>query len=166
MQTAGNTGIPITVELEGMMAYSSIGLVIAILLLVALLVFIAVMLIAKRNKKNKGEEAIIHTPKPHKLEHIKTKYNNMLINIEQKRYANKITDREAYQELSKVIRHFVYDATGIKVQNYTLEEIGRVNIPNLYYLIAECYVPEFAAENVGNVYESINKARKVIVEWS
>ena len=164
MQTAGNKEIPITVELEDMMSYSSIGLIVSIVLLVILLVYVLLRIIIKQ-RKQKPEE-ITYVPNAKKLEHIKNKYRNMLTNIEQKRSAEKISERIAYQELSKVIRHFVYDATGIKVQNYTLEEIGRVNIPNLYYLIAECYVPEFSGDDVGNVYDSINKARMVIEGWN
>ena len=48
---------------------------------------------------------------------------------------NKVNSREAYQKLSTIIRYFVYEVTNIKVQNYTLKEIKKINRPILYELI-------------------------------
>ena len=78
----------------------------------------------------------------------------MLDEIIEKYKAGKLSDRHAYQQLSKVIRHFVFDVTGIKVQNYTLSEIKGLNIPMLYYLIDECYEPEFSKQSGGNIVET------------
>ena len=47
-----------------------------------------------------------------------------------------------------------------------MTEIATVNIPQLYYLIDECYEPEFSTEIRRNVLETCEKARKVIVEWN
>ena len=70
------------------------------------------------------------------------------------------------QELSKITRHFVYEATGIKVHNYTLQEIKGTNLSGLYSIISECYTPEFSVDKNGDIYGSITKARKVIEEWN
>jgi len=153
--------MPITVELQDMFSYSPIPfIVILLIVLIPLLV-----LLIKFLKSKKKVVDPVPKPMPVNVHQIKDKYIKMLYNIEAKRHDNKISDRHAFQELSTVIRHFVYDMTGIKVQNYTLEEIGKLNIPNLYYLIDECYIPEFAEDNTTQVYDTINKARKVIEEW-
>ena len=89
-----------------------------------------------------------------------------LYEVELNRNENKITDRQGFQAVSRIVRDFVYAATGIKVQNYTLMEIHAVGLPLLYELISQCYIPEFAIESKANIYEVINKARTVISQWN
>lgn len=64
-----------------------------------------------------------------------------------------------------MIRHFVYEMTGIKVHYNTLDEIRKLNMPTLFAMIEECYVPEFSVDKNGNIYDTMNKARMVIKEW-
>lgn len=163
MQTAGNE-LPITVELQDMMSYSKLGLIGLICLVVAVLMVIVVSLIIKARKK--APAPVPRMASANKIQLAKEKYNKLLMELEARYQIGKISEKEGYQELSKYIRHFVHDVTGIKVQNYTLEDIGRLNMPMLYYLIAECYVPEFAKDGTGNLGESIGKARGVIYGWN
>lgn len=90
----------------------------------------------------------------------------MLVDLDKKCREDKISNRHAYNELSKITRRFVYEATGIKVHHYTLEEIRRSNMPDLYYMIEECYAPEFAKDKKGEIFNSISRSRKVIEEWN
>lgn len=163
MQTAGND-LPITVELQDMMSYSKLGIIGLLGLVLAILIAIVIALIIKVRKN-------APPPKPRvipmsRIQMAKEKYNRLLMDLDARYQMGRITEKEGYQELSKHIRHFVHDVTGIKVQNYTLEDIGRLNMPMLYYLIAECYVPEFAKDGTGNLGESIGKARGVIYGWN
>ena len=89
-----------------------------------------------------------------------------LIVLENKIDKNEITIRKAYQNLSSIIRYFVYAVTGIKVQNYTLEDIKGLNMSMLYELIKEYYRPEFAEKSLGDIKLSIEKTRKVIKKWN
>lgn len=163
MQTAGNE-LPITTPLQDMMSYSKLGLIGMVCLIVAVLIYVIVHLIIKMRKN--APAPVPRIASEDKIRAAKEKYNKLLMDLQARYEMEKVTEKEAYQELSKYIRHFVYDVTGIKVQNYTLEEIGRINLPQLYYLIAECYVPEFAADASGNLGESIRKAREVIYGWN
>ncbi len=165
MQTVDNNEIPITVELQDNFSYMPIGLIVIAALAVILLILLIIRIVKKLKKQPQKPIEVIEVPE-NKLLRLKNKYSNMLMDILRRHEAGQLNDRLAYQELSKVVRHFVHDVTGIKVQNYTLEEIGRVNIPSLYYLIAECYKPEFDALGNGNVPDTINKARKVIEGWN
>ncbi len=97
---------------------------------------------------------------------LKRKYDRLLIQLADDAEKGNITEREAYQSLSRHVRDFVYEMTGVKVQNYTLQELKGMNMPKLAALIEECYVPEFALDNCrSDVKETIKKARKVIGEW-
>lgn len=122
----------------------------------------------KRKTKRQPKPSIPKPVKPsaQNLTAIKQKYMAVLTGLEQKRSNNQLTDRQAFQELSLAVRSFVFEATGIRVQNYTLAEIKAANLPRLYQLIEQCYVPEFAAKDGRTVYEIIHQARKVVEEWN
>lgn len=157
--------MPITVELQDMHSYSALMIIFVIMFLVlsmGLLVFIFFKKYRKTNAIPKMKIDMTATSR----ENIKQKYFALLGELEMKCFNNKISNRKAYQELSKITRHFVYEATGIKVHNYTLEEIKATNIAGLYDVISECYTPEFAIDKNGEIYSSIAKARKVIEEWN
>ncbi len=160
----GGIGNKITVGLQDMYSYS---LWLIIIFVLVALVPPVILLISYINKKRKNKLPEEITPvKSLNLNEIKQKYTGMLVEIIEKYNAGKLSDRHAYQQLSKVIRHFVYDVTGIKVQNYSLSEIKAVNIPMLYYLVDECYEPEFSEQSKGNIVETCEKARQVIAGWN
>ena len=73
--------------------------------------------------------------------------------------------RGGYQDLSGLIRDFVHDATGIKVQNYSLREIQKVGIPGLTALVQEYYEPEFARQSMADIRASMFRTRKAIELW-
>jgi len=56
--------------------------------------------------------------------------------------------------------------TNIKVQNYTLSDIEKINIPILYELVKEYYEPEFSKSSEGNILISLEKTRKVMESWN
>lgn len=152
----------ITVKLQDFFSYFPVILFIIFGLAVTLLILFLPLKFKRKKKK-------VPVPKPappQSITALKEKYIKVLNDIEQKRSDEKITERQAFQALSKVVRDFVYYATGIKVQNYTLMEIHAANLPRLYELISQCYIPEFAADAKGNVFEVIRKARMVISEWN
>ncbi len=153
----------ITVKLQDMFHYSSI-IVFGYIILV--IVFWVIFFPRKKKKTEKQEVSKVPVIPKRNIVDLKNKYIRVLTDIEMRHAQNKLTDRLAYQELSASIRDFVFEVTGIRVQNFTLEEIKKINLPQLYELIEECYVPEFAAGYNGNVHDSIIKARKVIGEWN
>lgn len=151
----------ITVKLQESFSYFPVILFIFLGLAGTLLILFLPLKFKKKKK--------VPVPKPappQSIATLKEKYIKVLNDIEQKRSEEAITERQAFQALSKVVRDFVYAATGIKVQNYTLMEIHAANMPRLYELISQCYIPEFAADAKGNVFEVIRKARMVISEWN
>ena len=162
---SGRIGDKFTVEIQDMYSYSSWFIILLVVVLLIIPVIWLIFFLKNKRKDNK----IVSDFEPVKsinLEEIKRKYTDMISEIINKYKSEKLSDRHAYQQLSKVIRHFVYDVTGIRVQNYTLSEIKQVNIPMLYYLIDECYEPEFSKQSNGNIIESCEKASQVISGWN
>ena len=156
-----------SINLQEPFAYSIIPVIIAI----CLTLIVTYYLIYSRKKKEKykvDEEKVKAIPEKNikNIPVIKEKYLNQLDTIEYKYTNNMIELRQAYQMISETTRLFVYEITDITTQNYSLKEIKKLNIPNLYELIKEYYEPEFASKSVGNFEASINKARRIINEWN
>lgn len=145
-------------ELRDMFSYTPI-LIIPILLLIILLLIIIF------HKKKDIKEVKIIIPEKKDINEIKNKYlyniELLLENLDNK----KISSRIAYQNLSRLIRNFIYEVTNIKIQYYTLEDIKTLNMPIVYKLVEEYYNPEFQRNSNGNIKESIEKTKKVIKEW-
>ena len=158
--------MPITVELQDMFSYSLLRAALAVAL-VAVITVIGIMVFRLKKKPKKQSELIVAAPivKPVSAKQIKDKYCALINELEMKRRDGKVSNRKAYQELSRVVRRFVYEMTGIKVHHNTLDEIQKLNMPNLYRVIEECYAPEFSVDKDGSIYDTMKKARMVIKEW-
>lgn len=150
-----------SVNLQENFTYSLIILAIIFLMIIIESFF----LFSKRRKKEKNIIKEIPKKNVKNIPVIKNKYLNKLNSIEYKYIHNQISLRKAYQLISEEIRLFVFEITDITTQNYSLDEIKKINIPNLYDLIEEYYEPEFASKVVGDFNSSIKKARSVISEW-
>ena len=155
-----------TVNLQEPFTYSLIPLIITILLIIGITIYIILSKKAKQEVIEKKEEVKAIPEKNIKnIPVIKNRYLQQLNDIEDKYNNKKIELRKAYQLISETIRLFVFEVTDITTQNYSLSEIQKLNIPELYELIKEYYEPEFASKTIGDFNSSINKARRVIKEW-
>ena len=149
-------------ELSDMFSYSFLPIIIFIIVLLGLII------IFKLYKPHKAKEKVVlktNTLSYNDTLNIKKKYLLQLDNLVKEVNDNSINVRKAYQKLSKLIRNYIFETTGIKVQNYTLSEIEKVNMPSLYELVKEFYNPEFSISSSGNILESISKTRVVIEKW-
>ena len=149
----------VSTKLNSMFSYSFLPIIIIFLFLIVL------FLINKSLKKKTIKEDIV-IPSPENIVLIKEKYLKEIDQLKKEFINNNLSLRVAYQNLSKVIRNFVFEATHIKVQNYTLDDIRKLNMPILYELISEYYNPEFANISNGNFIYSIEKARGVVERWN
>lgn len=132
------------------------------------MILLTIYLLIKRNKRKKKVEDKVKVEEIKNIDinAIKRKYLEELDVIESQLNTNMIHIRIAYQDISRVIRHFVYEVTNIRVQNYSLKEIKDLDMPILYELMQEYYVPEFSKYSYGNVKDSLQKTRKVIEKWN
>lgn len=162
--------MPITVELQPMFQYS-IWLLLGIiggLLLITLIILGVLILIWMKYRKKKEKPVVQEVPRAPKAPSVpvRTRYCNRIDALSVQLSENKIDTRCAHQELSLLLRKFVNEVTGVKVQNCTLDQIKKMDLPTLAALIEECYAPEFSVDNKGDILETMNKARTVIKEWN
>lgn len=152
----------ISVSLEPPFSYTIEYVIIGLLIILV----ITIWWYLKKNRKQLPVNIEVEEGNQKNIKAIKIKYLKKLLALENKLDKNEIQVRKAYQNLSSIIRYFVHAVTGIKVQNYTLEDIKGLNMPKLYELIKEYYRPEFAEKSLGDIKSSIEKTRKVIKKWN
>lgn len=160
--------MPVSVNLQKMFSYS---LLLFVVILVITLIIVVVALVAYFSSRKKPEkpvhEKMVQTPQPVTGKgQFRQKYLSQLDSLENSCRNQEITVREAYQHLSWIVRNFVYEMTGKRVQYATLEELKGLGMPALYEMIKACYVQEFSPESTCNVYDALHRARKVIQEWN
>ncbi|MBR3211418.1 MAG: hypothetical protein IKF71_05740 [Bacilli bacterium] len=130
-----------------------------------LMMGIGILLYLLRKKKEKKPAPVVVKPTTKNLFEIKNRYTAQINLLEQNFQNQIISKRDAYIELSRLIRNFIFEVTQIKVQNYSLQEIKRVGIPSLSFLVEEYYHPEFAKESSTQINGSIERTRELIEKW-
>ena len=125
-----------TVSLQDPYTYTIIPLILTLCLTMASTFYL--LLTRKKIDKNEVEKVEIKEIPEKNIKNmvaIKGKYLKQLESIEYKYNQQMIELRKAYQLISEAIRMFVFESTDITTQNYSLAEIKRLNIPNLYELL-------------------------------
>lgn len=100
------------------------------------------------------------------LPYLKSWYLKKMQNLLDDVVNNKIQLREAYLQLSNIIRNFIFKTTGINVLNLTKKEIKYLRMDNLSNLMEEYYPPEFSKYSAGDIINSIKKAIDIIKKWN
>lgn len=152
-----------TVNLQEPFSYSIWPIIAAAVILLLLIAALVIIKLVHREKKPKTEPVV---KEPFNLEKIRKKHLGRLAGLRTSVENDSVNLREAYQLLSSITRSFINAVTGIKVQNYTLAEIRKLQMPFLAELVEECYPPEFARMSVGDIKESIDRAERVIRGWN
>lgn len=97
---------------------------------------------------------------------IKRKYLEVIDKLYTGVESKQINTKDAFQELSAIIRDFIKEVSGVDVTKCTLSEIKKRNIPKIANIISEYYEPEFAFETDDDSLKAIKKAKKVIEQWN
>ena len=156
-----------SVSLQEMYRHSPLSLLLIVAITIGFTVYLYYSKKPKDVKKlNDKEKAKILPEKNKNIPVIKSKYLKKLESVESNFKNGKIELRKAYQSISEIVRMFVFEVTDIQTQNYTLDEIKKLNMGGLTELIEEFYEPEFAQKSIGDFDASIEKARSIIKKWN
>lgn len=151
-------------ELQDQMSYLTWPIIVGGIFLFLCLMCMIIIMLMKRPKKVAPAPVVAAPVKT--LQDIKVQYYSELQQIDVLISSGKIDLKSAYQQMSTTLRHFIYEATGVKVQNLSLLEIKMLNMPVIANLVEEYYAPEFAEKSVGNFRESIEKTKWVVSQWN
>ena len=143
------------------------GVVLAVLTVAILLMFLYSILKNLEMKQKEAEpvveEKVFVKPDMTKL---KAEYLALLDGIEAKFNEDTTKVRPAYEGMSRVVRDFVYRATGTEVDKFALYEISQTEYKNLAKLVGEYYQPEFDQISEGDVRDHLAKSRRLVSEWN
>lgn len=149
----------VTTNLKDPFSYSMIP----ILLCSFLILFFLLYYLMKKPKKEKK----IIPPKQEKkdINKLKKQYIQKLNSLLESITKQEISSRIAYQQLSILIRTFVFETIDLNLLSFTLQDIEKMGMPVLTELIKEYYAPEFSLHIQGNIIASIKKTKEVIEKW-
>ncbi len=158
-----------SVKLQDAMAFNIVWLVVGLALLAgAGILFFCIGKLRPAPKKKKVPAQVFQSgPGFYAL---KKEYLFKIDKLAKKRSKNRITLRDAYQELSTIAREYVQKVTGeptLKMSLYELEDAGKRinNIKNLTTLVTEYYEPEFAKWSDADFVKSCTETRRMIEKW-
>ena len=159
-----------TIKLRRLFDFSQLpiiitGAVLAVLTVAIILMFLYTLL---KNYKKKPKEVVEEKPvfvKPD-MTKLKAEYLSLLDGIEAKFNADPTKIRPAYEGMSRVVRDFVFRATGTEVDKFALYEICQTEYKDLASLVGEYYQPEFDKISEGDVRDALAKSRRLVTEWN
>ena len=136
--------VSFSVELQEPISYSLYILITGLVMMAVALVVFYVFWKRFIDFKNGNRKTLRPKKKaPVVLSVLRRKYLRQIARLEKGLVEQKVDARTAYQELSRIVRAFAGEATGIQIQNYSLAEVKFLNIPQLTTLISAIYKPEF-----------------------
>lgn len=143
------------------------GAVLAVLTVAIILMFLYTILKNMELKQKEAEEVIEQKVfvKPD-MTKLKAEYLALLDGIEAKFNEDTTKVRPAYEGMSRVVRDFVYRATGTEVDKFALYEIKSTEFKDLAKLVGEYYQPEFDQISEGDVRDHLAKSRRLVSEWN
>ncbi len=143
------------------------GGVLAVLTVAIILMFLYTILKNMELKQKQAEEVIEQKVfvKPD-MTKLKAEYLALLDGIEAKFNEDTTKVRPAYEGMSRVVRDFVYRATGTEVDKFALYEINATEYKGLAKLVGEYYQPEFDQISEGDVRDHLAKSRRLVSEWN
>jgi len=80
--------------------------------------------------------------------------------------AGRATTRQAFQQLSPIVRRFVSDVAGIPAHTMTLDDLTREHPGPLADVVAMMYPLEFSAVVDGDVRAGAERARRLVASWT
>ncbi len=161
----------ITVELQPMLMMKWIVPVVAV---IALAAGIVLWLRVRRWETSSLQEAMAmgHPIDPVKQmsSFVRKRYLHELELIEKRLKKKRITVRQAYQSMSVVVRGFVTEATGKRLDRCTRDDVLKLKLDDpsleaLWVLLVDYSEPEFAEQSEAEFSRSANKTRRTIQEW-
>jgi hypothetical protein len=97
---------------------------------------------------------------------IRARYDTLISDVAIAHSRAELTNRQAHQRLSALVRAFAHETSGYPASAMTLTELRALNLPGLTAAVEQFYPAEFGVSDAGSVVASANEARRVIAEWS
>lgn len=97
---------------------------------------------------------------------LKAVYLQRIDDVEQEAAAGNLGERESHQEISRLLRKFVRDATGVDALRMTQADLAGHPLPAAAATVGELYPAEFGPGPLPPVARSAASARRTVETWS
>jgi len=99
------------------------------------------------------------------LEHVRRAYVARIDGVVAEHAAGRVSTRDAFQQLSPLVRRFAFEASGFPAHTKSLDELRREHPGPLVETVATMYPAEFAERVGGNVPAGGGHARRFVEAW-
>lgn len=132
-----------------------------------IIAFGVILFLIFHKKKVKEPPVPVVVPPTRDVYAIQMEYIMKLDQLAREYQQKSIPNRQMYFQISEIVRNFVFEMTGVSVQNYSLSEIAQLGLPMLTQLIEECYTPEFdQCEEKKDAMQTLYRTKEVIGTWN
>ena len=156
-QTPPGTVMPVV-------AYNPLWGVLAGLLVLAVAVYYAIAYLLTRPRPPRPEPRAVPTP-PRSVPELQGVYLHEIDSITHRHATGQLTPRRAHAELSRTVREFVAEATGVPTDKMTLQDLRGTPYSGAAYAVAEYYPLVFGVDEATSVHHGADAARQVIGLW-
>ena len=154
-----------TVTLREPHSFMKIWLVLAGVLAVCAVVLAVFVILRIIKEKKEMDGLTVKSMTAAEIRALRRKYLASCSQLEEE-LTHGIDHRIVFQRLSETARMFVYEATGLQVQNCTLSQIRRLKLQDLQRIIEKYYDPEFATVSKGDVGDALSMTKHLIASWT
>ena len=143
--------------------YSTRWLMLGILLVMIVVGGYALVLLLTRQRK--AAPASIGDRSP--LDELKHQFLDLVADVERRYVAKTLPERDAFLQLSSLMRRFVFEASGLKAHTSTLAELREKAPASVSTTIAGIYPGEFEPDPADvSVRSSVARVREVVSTWN
>lgn len=154
-------------DLQPPIQYAGYYVVYGVLLVVLAVAVVFTVFFLTRRKPQRNLSTL--KPKPYippNVDAIKQKYLALIAETETQQANGMVASRVAYQSLSKLVRLFIYEVNGNRVDTFTLDQLRRSRYPEVTKAVEEYYPPSFQRMSATAGPEAFELARGVIAAWN
>ena len=154
-------------EFRDWMSYDPIWRIIGAVLLIIIIAWYFFVFFSTRHKKPQSLATLKPRPYiPPDLTVLKQKYLQLINEVESAHQSKEISARIVHQKLSYLLRMFVFETKGHRVDTLTLADLQKTRYDQLTKVIESYYLPEFTQVQQGDVQSALTLAREVVQQWS
>lgn len=155
-----------TLTYEPVVRYQSAWLIAGCALLVGVVAWYVVVFFVTRRKRIRTINTLMPVQVvPIDMDSLRQKYLQLIAQVESQYAAKSMTSRQVHQELSSLVRLFVFEARGVRAQVLTLNDLKQSDLTALTELIELYYPGEFASIERSEPDSAVQLAKEMVQSW-
>lgn len=107
----------------------------------------------------------VDAPPAPSREELRARYLALVDEVVSSFDAGRLSRRAAHQKLGTLVRFFAQEASGVRADVMTLDDLTRARLGAIAHAVAVYYPAEFASVENGDVHRSADVARQAVASW-